>query len=91
MKIKISNIHVHRIASDAGKFFDRVEEALASAFYPLFSVLTKKSHANIKKLAELPVRHGGLSLSNPTTSAINRALFTAPTSCLPYAVDFNTI
>jgi len=61
--------YVHRTVSDAGKFFDRVEEAIASEFLPsLFGVddgITRK----YRKLAELQVRHGGLSLSNPTTNA----------------------
>mgnify|MGYP000597738229 CR=1 FL=1 len=38
--------YVHRTVSDAGKFFDGVEEAIASEFLP--SVLKNISHANIE-------------------------------------------
>ncbi len=57
----------HRTVSDAEKFFDGVEEALASEFLlSLFGVEDDISR-NPQKLAELPVRHSGLSLSNSTT------------------------
>ena len=39
--------YVHRTVSDAGTFFDGVEEALASEFLR-FSVSTKTSHASIE-------------------------------------------
>jgi len=41
--------YVHRTLSDAGKFFDGVEEAIASEFLPsLFSVLKMTSHPIIE-------------------------------------------
>ena len=41
--------YVHRTVSDVGTFFNGVEEALASAFLPSFSVLTKTLYANIER------------------------------------------
>ena len=59
--------YVHRTVSGAGKFFEGVEEAIASEFLPsLFGV---EDDITRKYLAELPVRHSGLSLSNPTTNS----------------------
>lgn len=46
------------------------------------------------KLAELPIKHGGLSLTNQTTNAkesLSWALFTAPTYCPLYAVEIRTV
>ena len=61
--------YVHRTVSDAGSFFDRVEEALASAFLPSIFDIDEDVTRKYRKLAELPVRHGGLSLSNLTTNS----------------------
>jgi len=58
----------HRKVSDAGTFFDGVEEAIASEFLPSLFGVDEDITGKYRKLAELPVRHGGLSLSNPTTS-----------------------
>ena len=41
--------YVHRTVSDVGTFFNGVEEALASAFLPSLSVLTKTLYANIER------------------------------------------
>ncbi len=86
--------YVHRTISDAGTFFDGVEEALASEFLPSLFGVDEDITCKYRRLAELPVRHGGLSLSNQQPilkSVISRALFTAPTSCPLYAVEFNTV
>jgi len=40
--------YVDRTVSDAGKFFDGVEEAIATEFLPLFLVLKATSHTNIE-------------------------------------------
>ena len=61
--------YVHRTVSDAGTFFDGVEEALASEFLPSLFGVDEDITCKYRKLAELPVRHGGLSLSNPTTNS----------------------
>jgi len=61
--------YVHRTVSDAGTFFDGVEEALASEFLPSLVGVDEDITCKYRKLAELPVRHGGLSLSNPTTNS----------------------
>jgi len=61
--------YVHRTVSDSGKFFDGVEEAIASEFLPSLFGVDDDITRNYRKLAELPVRHGGLSLSNPTTNS----------------------
>jgi len=60
--------YVHRTVSDAGMFFDGVEEALVSEFLPSLFGVDKDVTCKYRKIAELPVRHGGLSLSNPTTN-----------------------
>jgi len=61
--------YVFRAVSDTGTFSDGVEEAIASEFLPsLFDVedaITRK----YRKLAELPVRRGGLSPSNPASNS----------------------
>jgi len=60
--------YFHCTVSDAGTFFDEVKEALASAF--LLSLFgTNEEVCKYRHLAELPVRHSGLSLSNPTTNS----------------------
>ena len=61
--------YVHRSVSDAGTFFDGVEEALASEFLPSLFGVDEDITCKYRKLAELPVRYGGLSLSNPTTNS----------------------
>ena len=61
--------YVHRNVSDAGTFLDGVEEALASEFLPFLFGVDKDITCKYRKLAELPVRHGGLSLSNPATKS----------------------
>jgi len=61
--------YVHRTVSDAGTFFDGVEEALASEFLPSLFGVDEDITCKYRKLAELPVRHGGLNLSNPTTNS----------------------
>jgi len=60
---------VHRTVSDAGTLFDGVEEALASEFLPSLFGVDEDVRFKYRKLVELPVRHGGLSLSNPTTNS----------------------
>jgi len=61
--------YVHRTVSDAGTFFDGVEEAIASEFLPSLFGVDEDITCKYRKLADLPVRHGGLSLSNPTTTS----------------------
>jgi len=61
--------YVHRTVSDAGTFFDGVEEALASEFLPSLVGVDEDITCKYRKLAELPVRYGGLRLSNPTTNS----------------------
>ena len=61
--------YVHRTVSDAGTFFDGVEDALASEFLPFLFGVDEDITCKYRKLAELPVRYGGLSLSNPTTKS----------------------
>jgi len=61
--------YVYRTVSDAGTFFDGVEEALASAFLPSLFGVDEDVTCKYRQLAELPVRHGGLSLRNPTTNS----------------------
>ena len=56
--------YLHRTVSDAGTFFDGVEEALASAFLPTLFGIDEDVTRKYRKLAELPFRHGGLSLCN---------------------------
>jgi len=61
--------YVHRTVSDAGKVFDGVEEAIATEFLPSLFGIEDDITCKYRKLAELPVRHGGLSLTNPTTNS----------------------
>jgi len=62
--------YVHRIVSEVGKFFDGVEEAIESEFLPSLFGVEDDITCKYRKLVELPVRHGGLSLSNPTTPRV---------------------
>jgi len=73
--------YVHRTVSDAGTFFDGVEEALESAFLPSLSVLTK----TLQK-----VSRATKATTNCKECYKSSTLYT-PTSCLPYAVDVNTV
>jgi len=50
-------------------FSNGVEEALASAFLPSLFGVDEDVTCKYRKLAEPTVRHGGLSLSNPTTNS----------------------
>jgi len=61
--------YIHRTVRDAGNFFDGVEEALASEFLPSLVGFDEDITCKYRKLAEPPVRHGGLSLSNSTTNS----------------------
>ena len=79
--------YVHRTVSDAGKFFDGVEEALASAFLPSLFGVDEEVTCKYRKIVELPIRHGGLSLNNPTTNSKE----CHKSSCPLYAVEFNTV
>jgi len=61
--------YVHRAVSDAGTYFDGVEDALASEFLLSLIGVDENITCKYRKLAELPDRHGGLSLSNQTTNS----------------------
>jgi len=60
--------YVFRTVSDPGTFSDGIEEALASEFLPSLFDVDEDVTCKYRELAELPVRHSGTSLSNPTTN-----------------------
>ena len=61
--------YICRIVSNAGKHFDGIEEAVASVSLQSLSDIDCDITYKYRRLAELLVRNGGLTLSNSITNA----------------------